>query len=64
MMECLDAWEREIFLDYQVTGHRSLLWKRVADECAGEFACVFVDGGWILCSDSQFPVYNLYVSFF
>ncbi len=35
MMECLDAWEREIFPDGQVTCHRSLLWKRVADECAG-----------------------------
>jgi pentatricopeptide repeat protein len=35
MMECLEAWEREIFPDGQVTCHRSLLWKRVADECAG-----------------------------
>lgn len=35
MMECLDAWELEIFPDGQVTCHRSLLWKRVADECAG-----------------------------
>lgn len=35
MMECLDAWESEIFPDGQVTCHRSLLWKRVADECAG-----------------------------
>jgi hypothetical protein len=34
-MECLEAWEREIFPDGQVTCHRSLLWKRVADECAG-----------------------------
>jgi pentatricopeptide repeat protein len=35
MMECLDAWELEMFPDGQVTCHRSLLWKRVADECAG-----------------------------
>jgi hypothetical protein len=35
MMECLDAWESEVFPDDQVTCYRSLLWKRVADECAG-----------------------------